>query len=168
MLAIGNKHERRPLVYFIGLSAKPNREHLDSMTRTGSIIGLILDRLPNVAAVRTNLVKNPPTDELGRLRYPTAEEMQSGWDELEADMIRIHPSLVVALGLQVSSFLRLQVGIHPTKPRLPLDMSSKSYLAECRGGILSVHHPSFIYVYRRTQIDKYVNNVAASIKSLVI
>lgn len=167
MLAIGNKNDRKPLVYFVGLSAKPMCEHLDPDTRTGNIIEQIIHDLPSVKAVKTNLVKTAPIDQRGNLRYPNQTEMQSGWDELYNEINRAFPKVIVTLGQQVSFFLRLQMGVHPVKPRLPVDYSYESYFALSQSIVLSVHHPSFIYVYRRNDIANYVDNVVRSIFTLV-
>ncbi len=167
MLAISNKPDRRPLVYFVGLSAKPMCEHLAPETRTGNIIEQIIHDLPSVLAVKTNLVKIPPVDQEGKLRYPNPAEMQSGWNELQDEMRRTFPSLLVMLGQQVSFFLRSQMGVQPNKPRLPSDFSYESYLSRSQFNILSVHHPAFIYVYRRKDIKNYIENVVISILALV-
>ncbi|MGD0856360.1 MAG: uracil-DNA glycosylase family protein [Dehalococcoidia bacterium] len=168
MLAIGNKTGRKPLVYFVGLSAKPTCEHLDPETRTGNIIAQIIHGLPSVEAVKTNLVKIPPIDQKGNLRYPNPTEMQSGWNELQDEMNQRCPDLLVTLGQQVSFFLRSQMGVQPAKPQLSSDFSYKSYLSQSQSNILSVHHPSFIYVYRRKDIESYVENVVLSILTLII
>jgi hypothetical protein len=104
MLAIGNKTDRKPLVYFVGLSAKPMCEHLAPETRTGNIIEQIIHDLPSIKAVKTNLVKIPPIDQEGNLRYPNPTEMQSGWNELQDEMNQRFPDLLVTLGQQVSFF----------------------------------------------------------------
>ena len=168
MLAIGNKPGRKPLVYFVGLSAKPMCKHLAPETRTGYIIEEIIHHLPSVKAVKTNLVKTPPIDQEGKLRYPNLNEMKLGWTELQSEMNQTSPNLLVTLGQQVSFFLRSQMGVQPAKPQLPSDFSYKSYLSQSQSNILSVHHPSFIYVYRRKDIENYVDNVVLSILSLVL
>jgi uracil-DNA glycosylase len=155
------------LVYFVGLSAKPDCEHLAPGTRTGSIIERIIVHLPFIRAVRTNLVKTPPIDHQGKLRYPNPVEMQSGWAELQEEMRRTSPSLLVTLGRQASFFLRSQVGVQPAKPELPSDFSYESCVSQAQFSILSIHHPSFVYVYRRRDIESYVDNVVASIRILV-
>lgn len=160
--------DRKPLVYFVGLSAKPHCEHLAPETRTGYIIEQIVQRLPSVRIVKTNLVRTPPLDQEGKLRYPNPNEMQRGWNELQHEMNRTSPDLLVTLGQQVSSFLRSQMGVQPAKPQLPSDFSCGSYLSQSRSCILSVHHPSFVYVYHRKDIDNYVANVVLSISSLVL
>lgn len=167
MLAIGNKTSGKPLVYFVGLSAKPMCEHLDPETRTGNIIEQIIHDLPAIEAIKTNLVKIPPVDQKGNLRYPNPTEMELGWNELHYEINRTFPSLIVTLGQQVSFFMRSQMGVQPTKPRLPSDFSYESYLSPSQSNILSVHHPSFIYVYRRNDIANYIENVVSSIATLV-
>jgi hypothetical protein len=159
--------DEKPLVYFVGLSAKPNCEHLAPETRTGYIIEQIIIRLPSVKTVKTNLVKTPPIDQAGKLRYPHLNEMTSGWDELQSEMDQTHPNLLVTLGQQVSFFLRYQMGVQPIKPQLPSDFSSESYLSQSTSCVLSVHHPSFVFVYRRKDIENYVENVVLSISSLL-
>ena len=159
--------DRRPLVYIVGLSAKPHCEHLAPETQTGHIVEQIAQCLPSVRIVKTNLVKTPPIDEQGRLRYPNQNEMQLGWNELQDELYRTAPNLLVTLGQQVSSFLRFQMGVQPTKPHLPSDFSCESYLLQSASCILSVHHPSFVYVYCRKDVDNYVANVVLSISSLV-
>ncbi len=167
MLAIGNRTDKKPLVYFIGLSVKPMCEHLDPETRTGNIIEHIIDQLPPVRVIKTNLVKIAPVDQDGNLRYPNLDEMQLGWYELKNEINLTDPDLLVTLGQQVSLFLRSQMGIQPAKPQLPPDFSYESYLSQSQSKILSVHHPSFIYVYHRKEIDTYIENVVISILSLI-
>ena len=167
MLAIGNKIDRKPLVYFVGLSAKPMCEHLAPETRTGYIIEQIIHQLPSIMAVKTNLVKTPPIDREGKLRYPNQNEMKLGWNELQNEMNQTFPNLLVTLGQQVSFFLRSQMGVQPIKPQFPADFSYESCFLQSKSYILSVHHPSFIYVYRRKNIENYVENVVLSILSLV-
>lgn len=157
----------KPLVYFVGLSAKPDCEHLALETRTGYIIEQIIHHLPSVRIVKTNLVKNPPIDQAGNLRYPNPNEMKLGWNELQNETNQRLPDLLVTLGQQVSFFLRSQMGVQPVKPQLPSDFSYKSYLSQSRSNILSVHHPSFVFVYRRREIQNYVDNVVLSILFLL-
>ncbi len=159
--------DKKPLVYIVGLSVKPNCEHLAPETRTGYIVEQITSRLPAVRIVKTNLVKTPPIDRAGKLRYPYPSEMKLGWDELQNEINQAHPNLLVTLGQQVSFFLRHQMDVQPTKPKLPSDFSSKLYLSQSTSYILSIHHPSFVFVYRRKYIEQYIENVVLSISTLV-
>ena len=165
---VGNLNGKKPLVYFIGLSAKPNYDHLSPQTNTGNIVEQIIHGLPDVTTVKTNLVKAPPLDQRGNLRYPNFSEMEQGWKELQNEMDQMFPNLLVTLGQQVSFFLRSRMGIQPAKPILPADFSSKTYLSQSEHHLLSVHHPSFVFVYRRRYIDNYVNNVVQSVSSLIL
>jgi uracil-DNA glycosylase len=167
MLATANKIDKKPLVYFIGLSVKPMCEHLDPETRTGNIIDHIVGQLPTVTVIKTNLVKTAPLDQDGNLRYPNADEMRLGWYDLKDEISRTKPDLLVTLGQQVSLFLRSQMGIQPAKPQFPPDFSYESYLSQSQAKILSIHHPSFIYVYHRKEIDIYIENVIISISALL-
>ncbi|MBN2073954.1 MAG: hypothetical protein JW762_00235 [Dehalococcoidales bacterium] len=161
------KNEDKPLIYFIGLSAKPMCEHLSPGTRTGDIIETITYQLPHIDSVKTNLVRIPPIDETGRLRYPNLHEMKQGWDDLHKELIQTSPIIWVTLGQQVSSFLRMQMGVSPIKPHLPIDYSYKLQNIESGSHILSVHHPSFIYVYRRKDIEHYIDKIVCSILSTI-
>lgn len=160
--------DKRPLAYFIGLSAKPNCDHLDTGTRTGSIVEQIVYRLSSVQIVKTNLVRTPPLDSAGKLRYPNSDEMKSGWAELKNEIDQTHPNLLVTLGQRVSYFLRSQMDIKPIKPQLPHDFSHLSYLSQSTSDLLSIHHPSFVYVYRRKNADDYVESVVLSVSMLVL
>src|SRR4030042_3386549 len=168
MFAVGNKTDRNPLVYFIGLSAKPMCEHLAPETRTGYIIEQIIHHLPSINIVKTNLVKIPPIDQAGNLRYPNLNEMTLGWNDLQNDINQRLPYLLVTLGQQVSFFLRAQMGVQPAKSQLPSDFLYTSYLSQSRLYVLSIHHPSFVFVYRRKDMENYINNVVLSISSLVL
>lgn len=165
MLASGNKFQEKPLVFFVGLSIKPARMHLDEDTRTGNIIAKIIKNIPLISSIKTNLVKKPPLDRDGKLRYPNYREMTEGWRLLSRDIDEASPQLVVTLGQQVSTFLRLQMGIRPEKSRLPEDFSYRSCLLSNNVEMLPVHHPSFIYIYRRKYVNDYVESIVHSIET---
>jgi len=168
LLSIGKLNHNKPTIYFVGLSAKPNCDHLSTQTNTGSVIEQIIHHIPDMTSIKTNLVKDPPLDRRGNLRYPNFMEMERGWNDLLYDMTDISPNLIVTLGLQVSFFIRTKMGIQPAKPILPPDFSSQTYLSQSASYLLSVHHPSFVVVYRRSYIENYVNSVVQSILSIVL
>lgn len=168
MLTIRNICHGKPVIYFVGLSAKPDCAHLSSQTCTGNVIEEIIRGLPDVTSIKTNLVKNVPLDQRGKLRYPDSVEMEQGWKDLQNEINQMSPNLLVTLGLQVSFFVRTQMGVQPAKPRLPADFSSKTYLSQSKSYLLSVHHPSFVFVYRRKYVTNYVSSVIQSISSLVL
>ncbi len=142
-------------------------EHLAPNTRTGYIIEKIIRYLPSIKTVKTNLVKTPPIDQEGKLRYPNSKEMKIGWNELRDEIDQMFPYIIVTLGQQVSFFLRSQMGVQPNKPTFPVDFSYRSQYSQSNSHILSIHHPSFIYVYRRKDIDNYIESIVISIMSLI-
>ena len=157
----------RPLVYIVGLSAKPNCEQLDPETKTGYVVQQIINRLPSAQVIRTNLVRTPPLTKDGKLRYPSKSEMVLGWNELRNEVHQTCPQLIVTLGCQVSSFLISQMGIQPTRLQLPPDFSYKDQTLLSLLPILPVHHPSFVLIYRRKHLENYMDNVADSISYLL-
>jgi hypothetical protein len=157
----------KPIIYFVGLSAKVNCEPLSIKTNTGKIVNSIEEKLPDMSFVLTNLVQFPPIDNNGKLRYPNMEEMRSGWCELKIKIRQTPPTLLILLGQQVSLFLRSEIGIKPVKPSLPQDFTYQSCLPQSNSSWLCVHHPSFVYVYRRKQLDSYIENVALSVSLLL-
>jgi len=168
LLPIRNICHGKPIIYFIGLSAKPDCDHLSSQTCTGNVVEQIIHGLPDVTSVKTNLVRTIPVDQRGKLRYPDSAEMEQGWKDLQNEINQMSPHLLVTLGHQVSFFVRTQMGVQPAKPQLPADFSSKTYLSQSRPYLLSVHHPSFVFVYRRKYIANYVSSVIQSISSLIL
>lgn len=168
MLSIGNICHGKPIVYFVGLSVKPDCDHLSPQTCTGNIIEEIIYGLPDITSVKTNLVKNVPLSQSGKLRYPDSAEMEQGWKDLQNEVNQTSPDLLVTLGQQVSFVVRTQMGVQPAKPQLPPDFSSETYLSQSRPYLLSVHHPSFVFVYRRKYIANYVSSVIQSISCLVL
>ena len=159
--------DTRPLVYIVGLSVKPDCEHLDPETKTGHVVQQIINRLPSAKIIRTNLVRTPPLNKDGKLRYPSESEMALGWDELKSELHQTGYQLLVALGYQVSSFLRSQMGIRPTRSQLPPDFSYRDHVPSSLSPILTVHHPSFVLIYRRKHLENYINNVVGSISYLL-
>ena len=157
----------KPLVYFVGLSTKPNCEPLALKTNTGCIIEKIIYCLPPIKIIKTNLVRNPPMNNEGKLRYPNFIEMEDGWSALQKELLSTVPNLIVTLGQQVSFFLRSRMGVKPARTVLPSDFSSQQYLLQASASILSVHHPSHVVIYRRKDIESYIKNVALSISTLI-
>ena len=104
--------EVRADIMVVGLSAKknvsPDSIPLDNSTKSGRIVFL----MENVAArfnskiYRTNLVKCPPMDENGKLRYPSSCEITDCFPNLLHEIDIIQPKLVVLFGKIVQSAFR--------------------------------------------------------------
>lgn len=149
-------------IYLIGLSSKPNKEHLSPDTQTGKIVQQIVCKLPFENIKKTNLVREVPLDASGKLRYPDNNEMRAGWKVLKEEINLSMPCILVTFGQQVSHFLQSELTGKPQKQKLSSEFSYKT-IESNNMTILPVHHPSFIYVYKRKNIDSYVDAVVHSI-----
>ena len=90
-LIAGNQVKGKPIIYFIGLSAKPMCEHLSSGTRTGDIIEKIINQLPSINTLKTNLVKTAPLDKkehLDELTLSVCTENGKVWEEALGDVLK--------------------------------------------------------------------------------
>lgn len=159
----------RAQVMWVGLSAKKfgNPENclpLSADTPTGAIIHQIESELPKVRFYKTNLVKCPPLDKDGKLRYPNEREMELCFNNLEKEMQVVQPVVVVLLGLQVAKFLfsKMEQG----RPVLSHDFRYE-VLATEKAAFVPVHHPSFINVYRKKQQPAYRSSIGRMLTSLL-
>jgi uracil-DNA glycosylase family 4 len=159
----------RAEVMWVGLSAKllKREEHavpLSPNTTTGSIIHGVEQQCDSVRFYRTNLVKCPPLDDEGKLRYPNQAEMKICYDNLQLELKVIRPMVVILLGLQVARFYFSK--IFELNPELPKDYRYRTHWAG-QTCFVPVHHPSFIAVYRRKHRASYSNALGGMIRSIV-
>ena len=89
---------------------------------------------------KTNLVKFTPKDEKGKIRYPSKEEISSQLNLLIEEIKTKQPKVILAMGNMVSDYLQSVKELIPTN-------------------IEKVEHPSYISVYRRKQIDEYLEKI---------
>jgi len=153
------KSTTTPAVLFVGLSAKPATSALCHGTNTGNVISAIESAIQPLRTLRTNLVREPPLNQCGKLRYPNAEEKSAGLQALFGEIGTLRPAVVVALGVEVSRvILRGMCG----------DQSFSGFgnsydysvAAVGRIRVIPVHHPSFVCIYRRKTLDSYTKAVA--------
>lgn len=121
-------------VLFIGLSDKVGCTPLQSDTRSGQLIDRMIENL-NADCHKINLVNFAPLDEKGKLRYPNRKEMDKGYKNLITVLESVEPDICVLLGEKVSK-----------------------YLSDKIIGFVSIQHPSYISVFKHTNIDDYVYN----------
>jgi DNA polymerase len=160
---------RRADVMWVGLSAKKLDRDTSFMplapeTPTGSILQEIEGQLLGVRFYKTNLVKCPPLDADGKLRYPDQEEMGICFNNLEYEIRIIRPAIIVLLGLKVANFCFPRLFGHKTA--LPDNFGYQPKRAG-KASFIPVHHPSFINVYRKKQQAAYRNSVGRLIESLL-
>ena len=127
-------------VLFIGLSDKVGCTPLQSGTKSGDLIDKIIEKV-NSNCYKVNLVNFAPLDENNKLRYPNKQEMDLGYINLEKVIESLQPCICVCLGDKVSKYL-----------------SKKSE------GFISIKHPSYIAVYKRSTMDKYISESAELIE----
>lgn len=153
-------------VMWVGLSAKKATNAEDFMplnidTNTGKLVAEIEAQCPSVNFHKTNLVKFPPLDSKGKLRYPTLEECARCYPELQIELQSVNPRVVLLLGNKTATFVLRQLGFHMPK----LSYSYQFFEYEKRWYV-PIHHPSYIMVYKRKEKDQYIQAVKTVIERL--
>lgn len=149
-------------ILWVGISAKIGEEPLSETTNTGKLVKQI-EAACGRPGYKTNLVKCQPLDKNGKLRYPNQTEIDCCFKNLLAEIKEIKPKVVVLLGENVCSAVEKKLNIK-LKHWCGLE-----YFATEHNGIwyLPVQHPSYIYVYKRKEAEKYVEKVAEAIGNAV-
>lgn len=161
-----NRTPTTAAVMFIGLSAKPGTDDLCPTTNTGKLIAAIEDTLVSSLGIyRTNAVKCAPLDSTGKLRYPSEKELQACLPALRNEIELVAPRVIVPLGGQVSRFLLQHLGEGLEFAGFDSGFSYQTY-SLALGQAMPIHHPSYIWVYRRKRIDEYVKAVGNQLLAL--
>lgn len=153
-------------VFWVGLSAIQFHDDIEPLplsphTRTGSLIDTIESPLrKEINFYKTNLVKCLPLKN-GKIRYPSDYEMEKCFLNFKYELKELKPSIVFLLGKQVSSFIMKKVNIIDFKLS-----ESFRYQIIYFDGILFVpiHHPSYILIYKRKIIHKYIKSIRLLLK----
>jgi len=147
---------RKSDIMIIGISAKMKETEdeipLSENTNSGKLIKMIEERLGeennNVSCYRSNMVKCVPLDEKGKIRYPDILEIENCINNLVYELSIVRPKIVVLLGRLVEKHL-------------------KKKIIELGYNTITIHHPSYIHVYRRKEIEKYVEESSKNILKYV-
>lgn len=159
--------EKECQVFWVGLSAKKTASDveipLSPETNTGMLIQKIEDMCENINTYKTNLVKCVPLTEQQKLRYPNKKEIDSCFEHLLSEIHTMSPKIVFLLGERVYS----SVGKH-----LKIDFEKwndfEYHYTKFRGTYyVPIHHPSYIYVYKRKRVNEYVESVEKIINQLL-
>lgn len=151
---------------FVGLSAKPETNDLCPTTNTGKVIAAIEERIAaGIGIYRTNAVKCAPLDKSGKLRYPTDSEMLACLPYLRKEIKTVAPRVIVPLGGLVSRFLLQHMGDGRQFSGFSPDFSYDTYSLPF-GHAMPIHHPSYIWIYKRKRIDEYVARVGEQLMAL--
>lgn len=158
---------RKCQVFWVGLSAKlslcEDEPPLSPTTNSGSILCEIEGICSNVSTYRTNIVKCAPIDERGKLRYPNKKEIGVCLPHIENEIEELSPKIVFLLGNKVTEAVSKQYSIKFPK------WTAFDYVFVKHENLyfVPIHHPSYIYVYKRKQISDYVHSVASLIEELL-
>jgi len=157
--------EKNAEAFWVGLSAvafsrDEDRVPLSPTTRSGALLAEIESIFEkSVIFYKTNLVKCLPLKQ-NKIRYPVAHEMEKCYPNLELEISKLEPKVIFLLGKQVASFVLSKVGIS----NFVLDENFKYQDIT----YVPVHHPSFVLVYKRKQMTKYINQIRSVVKKKCI
>lgn len=154
-------------VMWVGLSAKivsqKDKIPLSANTVTGTIVQTVEQKFPQILFYKTNLVKCAPLNEEGKLRYPTNAEIDTCITHLDNELQMLCPNLVFLLGKRVSE----TVCSHLCMPWVQWDGYKYHDVKHNNTTFVSIHHPSYIYVYRRNEIGHYIDSISHIIESFI-
>lgn len=154
-------------IIWVGLSAKKIESSeeipLSPETNTGMLIKKVEELCENVTTYKTNLVKCLPLTEQQKLRYPNKQEIDSCFENLMNEIESMAPKIVFLLGEKVYS----SVGKHLNIQFQKWNEFEYYYKEFNQTYYIPIHHPSYIYVYKRKHIDEYVQGIENIINELL-
>ena len=155
-------------IMWVGLSAKKVEDigtaiPLSNDTNSGKLIDNIESGLGEFRFIKANLVKCLPLDEQLKLRYPTTNEMKACYSNLKQEIIKVKPKVIFLLGMNVSKFIlkEIEVAINGLDNKYDY-----SYFRHNDIYYVPIHHPSYIHIYKRKQIDQYILGVQSIINEV--
>ena len=133
-------------IIFVGITNKEGKNPFDSSTKSGAILDAIIAQL-DAKCEKTNYVSYAPKDQNGKLRYPTKIELDQAYLDFQTNIFKQNPDLLVVCGTMIFKELK------------------KHGFDFCN--ILKIYHPSYIWVYKRKQLDSYIHDVCQQIKEII-
>lgn len=159
--------EKKCQVFWVGLSAKKVISNTDlplaPETNSGMLIQKIEQTCENIITYKTNLVKCLPLNNEQKLRYPNSEEIDCCFENLISEIQTMSPKIVFLLGEKVYSTIEKKMKMEFDK------WHGFEYHYKEINGIyyVPIHHPSYIYVYKRKEIQEYIDSVEKIITQLL-
>lgn len=154
-------------VFWVGLSAKKvtfeSEKPLSPTTNSGKLICDVEERCAEVLTYKTNLVKCVPLDEQMKLRYPNRKEIDVCFPNLEREINDLKPRIVFLLGDKVTK----AISRHFQLTFEPWDGFNYKYIIHNGTYYIPIHHPSYVHVYKRKQMEDYILNVENLISALL-
>ncbi|MCL2254878.1 MAG: uracil-DNA glycosylase family protein, partial [Lachnospiraceae bacterium] len=136
---------------------------LSPSTNSGSLLCEVESKCTDVPMYRTNLVKCAPLNESGKLRYPNRKEIDSCLPHLGFELEELAPQIVFLLGGKVIDAVSRYFSVEFEK----WNGFNYSYKKHDKLYFVPVHHPSYIYVYKRKMIDYYISGLEKMINQLI-
>ncbi|MFP3153373.1 hypothetical protein LQZ18_02885 [Lachnospiraceae bacterium ZAX-1] len=154
-------------IFWVGLSAKKvtceTEKPLSATTNSGKLICSIEEKCSEISTYKTNLVKCVPLNEKDKLRYPNKKEIDTCFPNLMDEISELLPKIVFLLGEKVTTAVKKQY-------HFDFDGWSDfdyNYFSHNGTYFVPIHHPSYIHVYKRKQMDEYIEGVVKVIKTLL-
>jgi len=159
-------HSKKASVFWVGLSAvafndEDHKTPLSPSTRSGALVAEIESSFgDSLSFYKTNVVKCLPLKK-DKIRYPMQHEMEKCYPNLEAETKQLRPKVVFLLGKQVASFVLSKLNL----TQYTLDENFKYDVFSIDGVFyVPIHHPSFVLVYKRKNINAYITQIRSIIK----
>lgn len=143
------------MIVWCGLSNKIDTKPLDENTKSGELISQVEKEI-GIVGKRTNLVKYAPLNSEGKLRYPTKLEMEQALpyllEEIKAE------EYIFLLGDKVAKTFENSYDLKLDK-YVPVKIEDKYFI--------KIEHPSYISVYKKKEIHRYINAISTVIETLI-
>lgn len=154
-------------IFWVGLSAKRityvGEGPLAATTNSGSLLGRIEASCPGLSFYKTNLVKGVPLDEHQKLRYPNSKEIAACFPNLEKEIQTLTPKIVFLLGTQVTAAVSQRFNL----VFKDWEGFNYNYIEHEKVYYIPIQHPSYIWVYKRKQVEEYLTSVESLISELI-
>ena len=154
-------------IFWVGLSAKITLDSeegpLSPTTNSGNLLCKVEERCANISTYRTNIVKCAPLNEKGKLRYPNKKEINVCLPHFDDEIECLSPRIVFLLGNKVTEAVSKKYSINFKK------WNNFNYEFQKYKDLyfVSIHHPSYVYVYKRKYISEYIDGIENVIKKLL-
>lgn len=154
-------------VFWVGLSAKKitfeNEKPLSKTTNSGRLLAEVEEGFRGVFTYKTNLVKCVPLNENSKLRYPNKKEIQECFPNLEKEIEVLKPKIVFLLGSKVTKAVESSFNIKFES------WNGFTYKYVEHDGVyyVSIHHPSYVHIYKRKDKGIYISNIRALIEEVI-
>ncbi len=148
-------------VMWVGLSAVKVDDvkkdiPLSSKTNSGKLIKSIEDTAGNIQFYKTNLVKCLPLNE-NKIRYPNHNEMSVCYDNIVSEIMLLQPKIIFLLGKKVYEFFAKKEHINVSGLNIDFDYEELSMFGTT---VVPIHHPSYILIYKRGLVERYISAVS--------